>query len=114
MNDFTKWLDEDHKRRHNWFLFLLEIVEPEITDEQKMKDYNNGLTDKQLGELWGLTRSGASRWRESKGLDSNVLDRAEERIKDIKEGLDVWQLAEKWKISERGVKQFIEKYGEGN
>ena len=103
-NRLTEFLDNNPECRHNWFLLLLDIMQDDVSEEQRMKDYENGLTDRQMSKKWGLKNNGgANTWRKNRGLEINPATDHEQRRKDVDAGLTLEELADKWGISVEAV-----------
>ena len=70
-NPFTEFLDEDPARRDMFLDLIVEIITERTAEKQRLKNYNDGLIDTELAELWGISSSGVHAWRDKKGLDPN-------------------------------------------
>ena len=110
-NRLTEFLDNNPVCRQNWFLLLLDIMQDDVSEEQRMKDYENGLTDRQMSEKWGLKNNGgATTWRKNRGLEINPATDHDQRRKDVDSGLSYEELADKWKIQKDAVVAWINRH----
>jgi len=68
---FKEFIAEDPARKDIFIDLIVEILTNRTPEEQRLKDYNNGLKDTELAELWGITKSAVQYWRDNRKLESN-------------------------------------------
>ena len=107
--DITDFLNEDPVRRHNFTLLLLECAEDKRTYSDRMKDYEQGLTDSELAGKWGVNVNSVSSWRHYHSLEATTVE--EKRKKDFEAGLSLDELAKKWGIAKNSVRVYIKNKG---
>ena len=107
MKDFSEWLDKDPIRRHNWFIFLLDIIQPEVTEQQRKEDLKSGLTNKQMAMKWGITEGAVKQYRYDNNMMRTDKVKEQQRKKDYEAGLSIEEMQSKWGISKAGVINYL-------
>jgi len=100
---------------------------PEEEHKERLKYYNQGLSDREIGKKVHLSKTGIAYWRETHGLPANISRDAggahgkggavltekehKARLKLWKAGLDDKEIAEKRDIETQTVRKWRRKFG---